>query len=104
VSLNRERYSLRANWNYRSHQRRAAIAAGQHRARHLHLYGRSASTSISTARYTLTKRFALFAALRNIGDAPDDIQIYGPSTPEVAQFRQRIEFGSLWTFGIKGTF
>jgi iron complex outermembrane receptor protein len=107
ASLTRARYSLRANWNYRGHQRRAAIANP----------GPNTSIEPGTFTYwskrlyldlnaevTVYKRFALFAALRNVGDAPDDIQVYGPSTPEHAQFRQRIEFGSLWTFGIKGTF
>ena len=42
--------------------------------------------------------------LRNVGDAPDDVKVYGPSTPAVARFRQRIAFGSLWMFGVKGTF
>ncbi len=107
ASLTRARYSLRANWNYRGHQRRAEIAnAGP-------------NTSIEPGTFTywskrlyidlnaevkIYKRFALFAALRNIGDAPDDVQVYGPSTPAHAQFRQRIEFGSLWSFGIKGSF
>jgi hypothetical protein len=46
----------------------------------------------------------VFANLRNIGDAPDDIKVYGPSTPLVARFSQRTEFGSLWMIGVKGTF
>ena len=54
--------------------------------------------------YYLNKRFALFAALRNIGDATNDTKIYGPDTPEVARFRQRTTYGSLWSFGVKGSF
>ena len=27
-----------------------------------------------------------------------------PSTPSNAQFRQRIDYASLWTIGLKGTF
>ena len=54
--------------------------------------------------YYFWKRFALFANLRNLRDQPEDREIAGPSTPEHAQFRQRVDFGSLWTFGIKGTF
>ena len=57
-----------------------------------------------SADYTFYKRFAVFASLRNVGDAPDDIEVHGPSTPAHAQFRQRTEFGSLWQFGIKGSF
>jgi iron complex outermembrane receptor protein len=107
VSLNRAKYNLRANWNYRGIQRRNAIA------------NPGPATSIEpgtylwwskrlyldvNAEYYFYKRFAFYAALRNVLDAPDDIQIMGPSTPEHAQFRQRIAFGSLWTFGVKGTF
>jgi hypothetical protein len=54
--------------------------------------------------YNLRRNVAVFANLRNIGDTPDDIKVYGPSTPLVARFRQRIEYGSLWMIGLKGTF
>ena len=54
--------------------------------------------------YYFYKRFAVFANLRNIGDATEDFEIYNPLTPEHAQFRQREDFGALWTFGLKGTF
>jgi len=47
---------------------------------------------------------SVFAALRNVGDAPNDTQIFGPSTLESAQFRQRTAYGSLWSFGVRGTF
>lgn len=40
----------------------------------------------------------------NLGDAPTDLEMAGPSTPAHAQFRQRRNVGALWTFGIKGTF
>jgi hypothetical protein len=49
-------------------------------------------------------RFALFANLRDVGDASEDPESPGPSTPEHAQFRQRIDYASLWTIGVKGTF
>jgi len=54
--------------------------------------------------YNLSRRFALFANLRNVNDATEDFEIAGPSTPAHAQFRQRIDFAALWTFGIKGRF
>ena len=50
------------------------------------------------------KRVALFANLRNIGDATEDTERAGPNTPPIAQLRFRQDFGSLWTFGIKGSF
>jgi hypothetical protein len=57
-----------------------------------------------TAEYSLTRRLALFANLRNLNDPTDDVEIAGPNTPAAAQFRQRVEFGSLWTIGVKGSF
>ncbi|MSU24994.1 MAG: hypothetical protein EXS32_14395 [Opitutus sp.] len=102
-SLSRPRYVLRANWNYIGPQRSdqvegASIGPGTFTWQSRRLY-----LDVS-GEYHLGKRFAVFANLRNISDAPDDIEIYGPSTPAVARFRERIEFGSLWTFGIKGSF
>ena len=106
LSLNRERYSLRANWNYRGLQRRGAVAS-------------TATNGIQPGTFTwwskrlyldinaevfFYKRFALYAAIRNIGSEPEDIKVFGPSTPAVARFRQRIDYGSLWSFGVKGTF
>ena len=104
ASLSRERFSLRANWNYRSLQRRAAIAAGNSIEPGTYTWWSKRLYLDLNAEYTLYKRFALFAAIRNLGDAPDDIKVYGPSTPAVARFRERIEYGSLWSFGVKGTF
>ena len=42
--------------------------------------------------------------LRNIGDVPNEDAAEGPSTPGHAKLRLRERYGSLWTFGIKGTF
>jgi iron complex outermembrane recepter protein len=107
ASLNRARYNLRANWNYRGIQRRNSIAnPGPNTSIEpgTYLWWSKRLYLDVNAEYYFYKRFALYAALRNVLDAPDDIQIFGPSTPEHAQFRQRIQFGSLWTFGVKGTF
>jgi outer membrane receptor protein involved in Fe transport len=104
ASLNRERYSLRANWNYRSLQRRAAIAAGNSIEPGTYTWWSKRLYLDLNGEYHLSKRFALYASLRNVADAPDDIKVYGPSTPAVARFRGRIEYGSLWSFGVKGTF
>jgi hypothetical protein len=54
--------------------------------------------------YSLTRRLALFTHLRNLNDATEDTEISGPRTPAHAQFRSRLDFGSLWSFGLKGTF
>jgi TonB-dependent receptor len=102
VSLTRERFSLRANWNYRSLQRRAPIANGASIEPGTFTWWSKRLYLDLNAEFYLYKRIALFASIRNIGDAPDDIKVYGPSTPAVARFRQRIEYGSLWSFGVKG--
>ena len=104
VSLNRERYSLRANWNYRSLQRRGAIAAGSSIEPGTHTWWSKRLYLDLNGEYTLTKRLSLYASIRNVADAPDDVKVFGPSTPAVARFRTRVEFGSLWSFGLKGTF
>ena len=52
----------------------------------------------------LRGRISLFYNFRNIGDATEDVKIYGPSTGSVARFRQRVDYASLWTVGLKGTF
>jgi iron complex outermembrane recepter protein len=104
ISLTRPSYNLRVNWNYRGRQRTAGIASGlsvepgtfEWRGRRLYVD--------VLGEYYFWKRFALFANLRNLRDQPEDREISGPSTPAHAQFRQRVNFGSLWTFGIKGTF
>ncbi len=104
LSLNRERYTLRANWNYRSLQRRAPIAAGSSIEPGTYTWWSKRLYLDLNGELNLTRRLALFASIRNLADAPDDIKVYGPSTPAVARFRGRIEYGSLWSFGLKGTF
>jgi len=103
VSLNREKFNLRANWNYRGKSRQGPVTGRgiepgtftwMSKQLYLDLQGD----------YILTRRLTLFANLRNVGDATNDSQIIGPSTPEHAQFRQRTTYGSLWSFGIKGSF
>ncbi len=104
-SIAREKYNLRANWNYRGRQRRGLVAGGSSIEPNTTFTWWSKRLYLDlNGEYYFWKRFAVFANLRNVGDAPDDVEVYGPSTPEHAQFRQRIHFGSLWTFGFKGTF
>jgi iron complex outermembrane recepter protein len=103
LSLTRSKFNLRINENYRGIQRRGlvtgrGIEAGTYNYRPKRLY------IDITGEYYLNRRFGIFAALRNVGGATEDTKIYGPSTPAYAKFRQRDDYASLWTFGIKGTF
>ncbi len=103
VSYSKPKYTLRANWNYRGRARLgqlsgASVEPGSFDWRSKRLY-----VDLS-AEYMFYKRIGIFGSMRNVRDATEDIERYGPSTPPHAQFRQREDFGSLWTFGVKGTF
>ncbi len=54
--------------------------------------------------FRFARRFALYATVRNLFNAPEDLERYGPSTPGYAKLRQRTDFRPLWTVGVKGTF
>lgn len=103
ASLTRERYSLRANWNYRGLSRGAPVTGRSIESGTYNWTSKFLFLDLQ-AEYNLRKRFSLFANFRNVADATNDTQIYGPSTPEHAQFRQRTTYGSLWSFGVKGSF
>lgn len=103
ASLTRERYSLRANWNYRGLSRGAPVIGRGIEPGTFSWTSKFLFLDLQ-AEYFLRKKFSIFANLRNVGDATNDTQIYGPSTPAHAQFRQRTTFGSLWSFGVKGSF
>jgi TonB-dependent receptor len=104
LSLERPRYNLRVNWNYRGRVQRAVVADAPGIEPNTYNYFAKRFSADVIGEYRLNKRFVIFANLRNIWDEPDDAEISGPSTPEVARFRQRQNFGSLWTFGIRGTY
>ena len=104
MSLTRAKYNLRVNWTYRSRQRRNEVAVGPGVEPGTFNWGQKRLTIDVLGEYQLSRRFALFANLRNLNDATDDFELAGPSTPPPAQFRSRLDFGSLWTFGVKGTF
>ena len=103
VSLTRPKFNVRVNWNYRGRQRLNSVA--------------NAGTEPGTFRYAterlyidvlgeykLTRRLALFMNLRNLNDATEDFETYGPNTPGYARLRNITDFHSLWTFGLKGNF
>jgi iron complex outermembrane recepter protein len=103
VSLSREKFNLRANWNYRGRSRQAPTTGRGIEPGTFTWMSKQLFLDLQ-AEYYFSRRFGLFANLRNVGDATNDTQIYGPSTPEHAQFRQRTTYGSLWSFGVKGSF
>ena len=104
VSFTREKYNVRMHWNYRGRQRRGLVATGPSIEPGTYNWGNKRLYIDVLGEYNLSRRFALFANLRNLNDATEDFEIAGPSTPAHAQFRQRTDFAALWTFGLKGKF
>ena len=104
ASLSRPSYSLRANWNYRGRQRRGLIAVGRSIEPNTYDWGSKRLYIDLSGEYVLGRGIAAFASIRNLNDATEDVERAGPNTPPHAQFRQREDFGALWTIGIKGTF
>ncbi|MFM8335031.1 MAG: TonB-dependent receptor domain-containing protein, partial [Opitutaceae bacterium] len=104
ASLSRPRYNLQLKWNYNSPRRQAPVAAGRGIEPGTYNWTSKRTLVDVIGEYYFYKRIAVFANLNNVSDAPSDLEIYGPSTPAAAQFRQRINYGSLWTIGLRGSF
>ncbi len=103
VSFTRSKYLFKANWNYRGMQRRGIIAAGRSIEANTYNWGSKRLYVDLTGEYKFLKSYTLFANMRNIGDQTEDSKIFGPSTPDYARFRQRVDYGSAWTFGVRGS-
>jgi TonB-dependent receptor len=104
VSLSREKYTLRANWNYRGRQRSGDVTGRSIEPGTYNWNAKQLNVDLQ-ADYRFSRKVGLFAAIRNFGDsAPTDQKIYGPSTPFHARFRSREEVGALITLGVKGTY
>ena len=103
VSLTRERFNLRANWNYRGRQRDAQVTGVGIEPETWNWTSKRLAVDL-LGEFHFSRNFSLFANLRNIRDQPIDAQTIAPNAPEHAQFRSRNHAGSMWTFGVKGTF
>jgi iron complex outermembrane recepter protein len=103
ISLTRPKYSVKANWNYRGEQRRAAVT-GRGIEPGTFTYSTPRLYLDVTADYYFHRRLGLFAGFRNINNVFEDTGVYGPSTPSESRLSQRSDFSASWTFGIKGTF
>ena len=100
ISLNRPKYNVRMNWNYRGRTRRALVrGAGIEPG--TYNWGSKQLQLDVMGEYSFYKAYTVFANLRNVGDEPVDTEIAGLSTPPHAQFSRRLQLGSLWTFGVK---
>ena len=102
VSLTRPKWNARVNWNYRGRQRNARVTGVGIESGTFNYSNKRLYIDV-LGEYYFWKRVGVFVNLRNVGNATEDGETLGPSTPEHAQFRQRIDYASLWTFGVKGT-
>lgn len=103
IGYSRSRYSFRTNWNYTSAARRGPVF-GRGIAGDTYNWQSKRLVLDLSAQYELNKTFSLFMNLANIGAAPLDNKAYGSTTPDVATFRNRTDFGAQWTFGVKSVF
>jgi hypothetical protein len=105
VSLTRPQFNVRMNWNYRGVRRGSLIAASARSIEPGTFNWISKRLYIDlNGEFKLSRHLWLFGSLRNLGDATEDTERRGPNTPPHAQFLSREDFGSLWTFGLRGTF
>ena len=102
ISLTRQKFNVRTNWNYRGRQRNAAVTGAGIEPGTFNYASKRLYVDV-LGEYYLWKRVGVFVNFRNITDAYTDTEILGPHTPEHAQFRQRIDYAALWTIGVKGT-
>jgi hypothetical protein len=103
ISLTRSKYLFKANWNYRAPQRRTLVAAGRSIDLNTYNWGSKRMYIDLTGEYKILRNYTLFANMRNVADQTEDSKIYGPNTPDYARFRQRVDYGSAWTFGVRGS-
>jgi iron complex outermembrane recepter protein len=103
VSFSRSKYSVKANWNYRSRIRQAQINGRGIEPGTFNYDGERLYLDIN-GDYYFSRRFGVFASFRNVNDTLDNGYAYGPNTPAYARFNQRNDFSAAWTFGVKGTF
>ncbi len=104
VSLARERFNVKLNWNYRSRLRLAKIADGRSIDPDTYNWSSSRLYLNVAAEVQVRKNWSLFANLRNVTAVTEDLETTNASTPVHSQLRSRDDFGSLWSLGVKATF
>ncbi len=104
VSLERERFTLRARWNYQSRARRGLIAAGRSIEPGTYNWGGSRLLTDFGGEYVLRKRTALFFNVSNFYNSPTQAEIAGPNTPSFARLSQHEVFTPNWMIGVKSSF
>lgn len=104
ISLTRQKFDVRINWNYHGRQLMGPVAAGRGIAPGTKNWSSKRNYVDISGEYRLHKWVSLYAAIRNLNDVPEDMEIVNTQTPYLARLRQRQNFGALWTVGLKGSF
>ena len=106
ASLTRPKFAVRLNWNYRAPQRRGLIGVNLNNSIEPSTYnwGSKRLYTDVNADYNIRRNLTAFVNMRNVADQTEDSKIYGPNTPDYAKFRQRVDYGSAWSIGLRGSF
>ncbi|MBM3851818.1 MAG: hypothetical protein FJ399_01540 [Verrucomicrobia bacterium] len=103
VTFNRARFTGRVSVNERGRERRAVFtAAGVEPG--TYEYMAPLTTVNLSVEYRFLRRFTLYGTVRNLFNAPENFERYGPNTPGYAKLRQRTDFRPLISLGLKATF
>jgi TonB-dependent receptor len=102
-SLNRPRYNVKLNWNYRGIQRLGAVT-GAGIPEGTYTYNAPFLTLNVNAEYRITRRLGAYVTIRNIGNTGQVVEIYSKETPKHARVDNYQNLGSQISLGIKGEF
>jgi TonB-dependent receptor len=105
LSYNKRPMSITVNFNYRGRQRNAAQTGAQYgTTTGFYEYYRDRWNIDLSGEYKFSKRFAVFAGVRNLLNEPQILERYNEVSPAYAQVFRHEEFGINFSAGIKGSF
>ncbi len=102
ISLERPKYSVRLNWNYRGRQRQGAVGGAAEPGTFSYAHPRL--TMDIDAECRLSRRLGFFLGARNVTGEPFITERYGPNTLPYARRYQRDDYGIAISAGLKGSF
>jgi iron complex outermembrane recepter protein len=106
ISLVRERFFIKGTLSYLGDTRRSLVAVSAANGIPADTYnyqGKRMRIGVN-AQYSLSKRYALYASVNDLGGFVQNLERYAPNTPEYARGNRRQELGFYYTFGVRGTF
>ena len=103
VTLSRNRFTVQVSANHRGVSR-GGLRAGAGIAPGVYSYSGNGTYVDIASEFRATRRFSLFANVRNAFNEAQPGLDYAKDTPAYARLRSRGETGPLWTVGVKGSF